>query len=207
MALIHQAELRPTKLELLADWLPAQRWYAGSGAPARVGAYRFDDPDGEVGIETFLVRAGDGPVLQVPLTYRAAPLEGAQDRLVGTIDHSVLGQRWVYDGCHDPVYVAALAAAIRTGSGEAVEYVAAGGRLEARASLASVRGSGAPSLSAEPGRIESVDDGDPTLVRCERLELAVVRAVAAGDGRPGGAVLTGSWDGQAVPVLLAYALS
>jgi hypothetical protein len=44
-----------------------------------VSAYRFDDPAGEVGIETLLVRRGAGPVLQVPLTYRGAPLAGAED--------------------------------------------------------------------------------------------------------------------------------
>src|SRR5215218_7739419 len=99
MALLHRAEITPTKLELLDAWLPTRAWYRGPADPglAKVGAFRFDDPAGEVGIETLLVQAGDGPVLQVPLTYRAAPLAGAEPWLIGTTEHSVLGRRWVYD--------------------------------------------------------------------------------------------------------------
>lgn len=129
----HDATIVPTKLELLVGWMPQQRWYATKGAPAptltRVGGFRFEDPEGEVGIETVLVAARPGPgpgsgpgpgpgpvvVYQVPLTYRAAPLEGAEHALVGTMEHSVLGRRWVYDAPHDPVYVAALVETILKG--------------------------------------------------------------------------------------------
>ncbi len=48
----------------------------------------------------------------MPLTYRAAPLDGAEHALLGTMEHSVLGTRWVYDGPHDPVYVGQLMATI-----------------------------------------------------------------------------------------------
>ena len=34
--------------------------------------------------------------------------EDAQNALVGTMQHSVLGRRWVYDGPQDPVYAAQL---------------------------------------------------------------------------------------------------
>ena len=90
MALLHRAQLSPSKLELVGDLLASRAWFRG-GTVAAVGAYRFDDPAGEVGIETHLVRADDGPVLQVPLTYRAAPLAGRGGVLVGTTEHSVLG--------------------------------------------------------------------------------------------------------------------
>src|SRR5215213_286445 len=108
MALLHQAELRPSKLELLAAWLPTREWHRGplTAGLTRVAAYRFDDPAGEVGIETMLVRAGNGPLVQAPLTYRGAPMEGAERWLIGTMEHSVLVSRWVYDGCGDPVYAA-----------------------------------------------------------------------------------------------------
>ena len=43
----------------------------------------------------------------VPLTYRAAALEGADGALIGTTEHGVLGRRWVYDGIGDPVLVGA----------------------------------------------------------------------------------------------------
>jgi hypothetical protein len=37
---------------------------------------RFADPAGEVGIETHLLHMADGQIAQVPVTYRAAPLDG-----------------------------------------------------------------------------------------------------------------------------------
>ncbi|WP_347354824.1 aminoglycoside phosphotransferase [Intrasporangium sp.] len=119
MAVIHHhARLVPSKVELVTGWIQGQRWYGGKGhVPVlrRVGGYRMDDPDGEVGIETLLLldEAADPPVVyQVPLTYRGAPLEPAEQALVGTIEHSVLGTRWVYDAPHDPVYARALAETI-----------------------------------------------------------------------------------------------
>ncbi len=134
MAIIHQADLRPTKLELLADWLPTRSWYSGPAGAAveRVAAFRFDDPDGEVGVETLLVRVDGGPVLQVPLTYRATPLAGADEHLVGTTDHSVLGTRWVYDAGADPVYVFTLLNTMLTGGREADEMVETDGGPQRR---------------------------------------------------------------------------
>ncbi|GAA3619202.1 hypothetical protein GCM10022419_125980 [Nonomuraea rosea] len=116
MAVIHHTVLKPTKLELLASWLPSRPWYAG-GEPelAKAGGFRLDDPQGAVGIEFMVVTDGSGahPVSYlVPLTYRGAPLDGAEHALVGTMEHGVLGRRWAYDGCHDPVLVAQLLALI-----------------------------------------------------------------------------------------------
>ena len=122
MATVHKgASIVPSKLELVTAWMPDQRWYAAKGrAPQleRVGGFRFEDPEGQVGVEVILVadRAASPPVVyQVPLSYRGAPLEGAEHALIGTMDHSVLGPRWVYDGPHDPVYVAGLVDTILTG--------------------------------------------------------------------------------------------
>lgn len=115
----HDATITPSKQDLVAGWIGRQRWYAAKGrTPSirRVRSFRFDDPAGVVGVETMLVldSAGDDPVLyQVPLTYRDAPLEGADEALVGITQHSVLGTRWVYDGPHDPVYAALLLAAMQ----------------------------------------------------------------------------------------------
>ncbi|NEC64407.1 1,4-alpha-glucan branching protein [Streptomyces sp. SID9727] len=115
MAVIHRTTLSPTKLELLTTWLPTRPWYVGSAAPAlvRSGGFRLDDPQGEVGIEFMVVTdtSGAEPVPYfVPLTYRGAALEGAEDALIGMSTHGVLGKRWVYDGCQDPVLVAQLLA-------------------------------------------------------------------------------------------------
>lgn len=124
MAIIYDAELSPTKPELLAAWLPAQDWFRGDAAGLEVlGAFRFDDPYGEVGMETHLVRGADGTRYQVPVTYRGAPMPNAGRFLVGEMEHSVLGHRWVYDAAADPVYVAALAQAVLTGGGQVAGYL------------------------------------------------------------------------------------
>ncbi|MFE6172039.1 1,4-alpha-glucan branching protein [Streptomyces sp. NPDC056464] len=117
MAIIHRTTLKPTKLELLTTWLPSRPWYGGAGEPrlAKAGGFRLDDPAGEVGIEFMVVTDEAGPEAVsylTPLTYRGAPLAGAEHALVGTTEHGVLGRRWAYDGCHDPVLVAELWALI-----------------------------------------------------------------------------------------------
>ncbi|MQA02519.1 MAG: hypothetical protein GEV07_07285 [Streptosporangiales bacterium] len=101
MAILHRATVTPSKPELVESWLDQQPW-GGSGEIETIGSYRFDDPEGEVGVEAMLVRRA-GRVLQVPMTYRAAPLEHAEAHLIGRAEHSVLGTRWVYDGTRDPV--------------------------------------------------------------------------------------------------------
>ena len=71
---IHDATLTPTKLEMLAGWLPAQEWFVGDSEDlARVASYRFVDPDGDVGSETMLV-SRQGVTYRGPLTYRSEPL-------------------------------------------------------------------------------------------------------------------------------------
>ena len=129
MALIHQATLTPGKLDLLRAWLPTRPWFPAGAEVTALGAYRFDDPAGEVGVETFLLQAG-AVVLQVPLTYRSGPLPGAEHALVGTTEHSVLGRRWVHDGTADPVWLAALVAAVLTGGTEAAEELEVDGRRQ-----------------------------------------------------------------------------
>ncbi|WP_327729090.1 1,4-alpha-glucan branching protein [Streptomyces sp. NBC_00487] len=116
MALIHRTTLKPTKLELLASWLPSRPWYAGGpDAPelTKAGGFRLDDPEGEVGIEFMVATDTSGPApvhYLAPLTYRGAPLPDAEHALIGTMDHGVLGRRWAYDGCHDPVLITQLLA-------------------------------------------------------------------------------------------------
>ncbi len=118
MSIIHRTTLTPTKMELLSTWLPTRPWYlgtAGTAEPVKVGGFRLDDPDGEVGIE-FMVVTDGAVTYHVPLTYRSSPLDGADDALVGTTEHGVLGKRWVYDGTRDPMLVGQLVALIQGGA-------------------------------------------------------------------------------------------
>lgn len=114
MAVIYKTTMTPSKLELLAAWLPRQPWYIGTASEphlTKAGGFRLDDPQGEVGIEFMVVtdNSGERPrSYHVPLSYRGAPLDGADRALIGTSEHGVLGRRWVYDGTHDPVLVAQL---------------------------------------------------------------------------------------------------
>lgn len=119
MAIIHNTTMSPSKLELLTSWLPAQPWYLGAGYEpelSRVGGFRLDDPQGEVGIEFMVVADGSRERVAtylVPMTYRARALASADGALIGTGEHGVLGRRWIYDGVRDPVLVAQLVALIQ----------------------------------------------------------------------------------------------
>src|SRR5919112_5643078 len=104
MAVVYSSStIRPTKTELLETVL--------GGRVEVLGSYRFDDPAGEGGVEGFVVRRG--PQLRhVVFTYRGAPVETGEARLVSTMEHSELGPRWVYDGTADPVAVECFRRAI-----------------------------------------------------------------------------------------------
>ncbi|GAB3823785.1 hypothetical protein ACFPIJ_62595 [Dactylosporangium cerinum] len=209
MALLHRADLTPSKLELLNAWLPTRSWYTGPAEPdlAKVGAFRLDDPAGAVGVETMLVRAGDGPVLQLPLTYRGAPLAGAEGWLIGTTEHSVLGPRWVYDAVGDPVYAAVLAATILTGAGQAAEEFEVDGVRQVRPNELQVTGSGYAGATVPVlGDVLRVVDTDPTRIATDSLSLTVIRVLTDDPAVPGGApTLTATWPGSPTARLLAYA--
>ncbi|MEV0091901.1 1,4-alpha-glucan branching protein [Streptomyces sp. NPDC050738] len=188
MAVVHRTTLTPTKLELLAAWLPAQDWYLGGagGGPqlSKVGGFRLDDPAGEVGIEFMAVGdvSGDQPVTyHMPLTYRAAPLDGAEGALIGTMEHGVLGKRWAYDGTLDPVLLAQLDALLA-------------GKAEPQAQSLSD--------TPDPSVVAHLDAGAP---EPDGLTVGVERVLRAGesDGAAGDVVghVTAGWslaDGSTV---------
>jgi hypothetical protein len=204
MAVHHPATIVPTKLELLQAWVPHQPWAQGADTSTlvKLGSYRFDDPDGEVGMETHLLGTADGQVLQVPLTYRGAPRAGAEDSLITTMTHTTLGDRWVYDGVRDPVYVTTLVTTILTGGREADLFLLTDGGLVPEVVLTHVRGSGTmrpdqvPHLSGPVVR----HDGSTTYIEAG-VALTLPRIVTAAGA--GGLSLTGTWPGQEVPLLLA----
>ena len=202
MALFHAATITPSKTELITEWTPTQPW----GPPADVaqqviGGYRFDDPEGRVGMETHIVSAGDS-FLHVPLTYRDEPLEGGDDALIRTIEHSALGTRWVYDGLRDPRLVVMLAAVTMTGQGEALGLFEYQGRWHIAPTNVRIQGGGW-TLDRVPvdGFELDHDDATGSVLRNDRFELTVYRRPLAGPRPPIG--LTATWPGLDAPVVLA----
>lgn len=194
MAIVHpNATLTPGKRELMDAWLPSRSWYDVE-ARKPVGSYRFDDPAGEVGMEGFLLGGPSLSTLHVLLTYRAAPLDGAEEHLVGTTDHSVLGPRWVYDGCADPVFVQALAAAVLRGAGGVDQEWDTGSGPESRPTNAQVLGSGTPGAGVPEVEVRGLhDEGGLTVVDAGPLEVVVARVV--GTPVEAAQTLTVSWKG------------
>ncbi len=210
MALMHETTLVPSKYELLAAWLPAQPWFHGDATKLeRVGAYRLDDPAGEVGLEGHLFTAGDDTVYHVPLSYRGAPLEdtveGGDAFLVGVMQHGVLGKRWASDAMGDPVFRAVIAEVMVHGGHEAAEFAQdAAGNVVERAVHTRIQGSGSP-RDAVPDLSDAsvVDLGESS--RAENgTAVLVLHRVAAPGREPGDSdALRVSWPGQADPVVLA----
>lgn len=194
MALIHDTTLRPSKLELIASWLPGLAWFHGDVAKlASLGAYRFDDPAGEVGMEGHILTAGDDTVYHVPLTYRGSALAGCESHLLGTVEHGILGTRWFYDATADPVFQAVLTDTITTGGREAAEFVSAdpAGEAVLREAPTKVWGSGSAgsTLGSDVPR---------------RGRLSVLRELGgATPESPYGWVLRGTWPGLKLPALFA----
>ncbi|MEE6280618.1 maltokinase N-terminal cap-like domain-containing protein [Georgenia sunbinii] len=227
------ATVDPPFGEFLPPWIARQRWYTAKGRTPRlrrVGGLRFQDPAGEVGIETWLLidDAGPQPTLyQVPLAYRGAPVPGLEHALVATTEHSELGPRWVYDGCHDPVAARVLLGTILNGAGVASDGPpGSGGAVGHRATGAgAVHGPVAAErsrvLSGEQSNTSIIFDGGegtPVIVKVFRVlaggqnpDVVVQEALAAaGSTRVPAPLgdLAGEWagpDGAQVHGHLAFA--
>ena len=122
----------PELADLLALWLPAQRWFAGKGR-------RFAVVDTTaLGVLTerpwrsdlWLVRIryaddGSAETYQVPLVRRPEPADQVSHVLVGeTPDHDYGGRSWWYDALHDKEVTGAWLAGIAAGrSGGLLEFV------------------------------------------------------------------------------------
>ncbi len=207
MAIIHQATLSPSKLEMLGEYLPTIESLAGlvGSDLSQIGSYRFDDPAGEVGIETHILTSSTGAVLQIPLTYRNGPLEGAEAWLLGSMQHSVLGTRWVYDACGDAVYVGELVRVIVTGGSQVALMVeTADGPVE-REPTVTVRGTGSGAVP-EPSITQVVPEGVGTNTRiAARGHVVVVRHALDEVWTDSGSIaLRGTWAALTKPVTLAF---
>lgn len=181
MALIYpHTTLVPSKLDLLAEWLPAQPWFTGDPTRlVRVGGYRLDDPEGEVGLDGMLITAGDATVYHVPLTYRATALDESEGFFVGNMEHGVLGTRWAIAGAGDPVYRAVVAQVIAQGGTGALEVVSNDdGSVVARDIAVPLVGSGSPDAPVpEMWAADVVTEGGSSLARTGFAELRIVHVL------------------------------
>ncbi len=91
----------------LEPWIVGQRWFAGKGRAPRlevIGGYVLDAGADVEARVLFVLDHAESPLLyQVPISVRSAPLPGLEARLVARD-----GERYVYDGPHDPALARAL---------------------------------------------------------------------------------------------------
>jgi hypothetical protein len=126
------------------------------------------------------------------------------------MQHSVLGERWVYNACGDPTYAQALATAILTGGTQADLDVVTDGGHERREPTTKVAGSGLPGSGVpQVGQVTHWNEGKTTIMRSGNLEMTVLRVIdepSTGNIR-GVSVLTGTWPGRGTVAYLASARS
>jgi len=198
MALLHQATLQPSKLDLLTRYLR-------QSSLSMLGAYRFDDPAGLVGIETHIVGDPSGGVWHLPLTYRSEPLGGIEEWAVGTLEHSVLGKRWVYNGCADPVYAAELVRAIMAGGTQAQEYFETDDGRRDREPTVTVIGSGEPGTSAPKiSGVHAESFDTDTLIDTGSVQVVVRHRLDSPEPDTSSANLSGTWAASTTATVLAY---
>ena len=107
--------------ELVAGFLPTQRWFAGKGRDFDVEVHRLAEllHSPQVTLWTAQVSyhdgdAGEVETYQLPLVARAEPVATLEHVLLGTIDVDDLGTRWVYDALHDKDVTPAWLSGIQT---------------------------------------------------------------------------------------------
>ena len=217
--------------ELLAAWLPEQRWYPAKGLAVVVQLVGgFDLPGGSpaatatVHLVRLTLADGTEQLVQVPLVARADVAPELAHAHLGTV-RTTAGSVEVYDGPHDPAYVDALVDQL-AGGGEAVSGAgsAAGwarGVAGPDARLLPPPGSPATVLSGEQSNTSVVvrpESGTPAIVKVFRTLHAgenpdiVLQSVLTGAGsrRVAGVLgwVEGGWvgaDGAEVLAHLAFA--
>jgi hypothetical protein len=152
-------------------------------------------------LETLIVSAGS-TVLQVPLTVRDEPLEGAGGALIAQTEHSVLGTRWVYDGLGDPRFVLMLAGVAMTGRGEALGLAQVDGRWCIAPSNIRIHGGGWTRRPVPVDGFELVaDELNASVLRDDRCAFTVFRRPTGGPSPAIG--LTATWEGTEGGLVLA----
>lgn len=121
---IYDADINPTKQEIAARY---------GAITSYDGSYRLVDFEGDqVGIEVYVGRDIEGRFSQMPVTYRSAEIDPLAT--LTTMEHSVLGQRYVSNALADPVAVREFIRTIITGDDGAAYSNGATPTLDVRGS-------------------------------------------------------------------------
>lgn len=203
MAIFHVATNVPPKLDIIAKWIVDQPWGPGPGeALELVGSFHVEDPDGEVGMQVHLVQAS-GEIYQVPLTYRAVWSPQMEAAFMSTMEHSVLGTRFVYDGMGDERFVSVFAGVAACGYGQTLGFAQHNGRWEAWPETTTIQGHGRVAGRVLVDGFEPIASAgtDRVVLRNEQIELTVYRRLVA-RGTPSIGT-TAILPGQPAPVALA----
>ena len=176
MAIFHSSTNTPSKLDIITAWIGDQGWGPTAGAALDlVGSFHLEDPEGEVGMQVHLVH-GEGDLFQVPLTYRATRVPGLEPAFLSTMEHSVLGTRFVYDGLGDHRFVSVFAGVAACGYGQTLGFVQHKGRWEAWPESTPIQGYGQVAGRVMVDGFKAVPaDDDQLVLRNEQIELKVYR--------------------------------
>ncbi len=105
IAKMYDTTVVPSKEDIARAW---------AGSVNLKGSYRLvDTVDGEVGIEVLIATDLDGRMIQIPFSYRSEEINPEQT--LSSVDHGVLGKRWVTNALGDPVAVREIIRTILTG--------------------------------------------------------------------------------------------
>lgn len=203
MAIFHVATNTPPKIDLIGRWLPKQPWGPDADGEATIaGGFHLDDPGGEIGMQVFVVAAG-GAWFQVPLTYHAAPMPDGDDALIGEMEHSVLGARYVYDGLRDERFVTVLAGVALSGYGQALGFAEHEGRWHVVPDEIVVVGHEPVGRRLAVDQLTAEDTGDATVLTNDQVELTVFRRLLERPAPRHG--LSAAWEGHPTTVPLVTA--
>lgn len=105
VAKMYDTTVVPSKEEVARSW---------AGSVELKGSYRLvDTVEGEVGVEVLIATDLDGRMVQIPFSYSSEEIDA--DHTLSTIEHGVLGKRWVTNALGDPVAVREIIRTILTG--------------------------------------------------------------------------------------------
>jgi maltokinase len=103
---------------LVAQWLPAQRWFAGKGRPSAVTTVRplqiitAGPPELSVWLADVSYDDGSAETYQLPVVVRSDLVPNLEHVLVGSVQ--IDGEpRWIYDALHDKDVTQAWLAGVR----------------------------------------------------------------------------------------------